>query len=295
MKLFWFFPLLILVLIVTSGNGCVFTINGASEEFVRKVELSESFSPGSKLSAETSNGAIIVTGTGDEQCRIVAAIIAKSFSLEQAQTLAEQTQIRLESTPQGLRTVIDRPDTKSGESVNVSYDIQVPRRTILDLRTSNGTITTVQIEQAIRASTSNGKIDITSASGNVTARTSNGAITIRNAALESLDLQTSNGSIKCENIAGSLNASTSNGSVNIQYAPDANTPADIRITTSNGGIDLVTPQNYSAKIDAATTNGKIHASLPVEGQQDAKRTKGTIRQGDGQLYLRTTNSSIHIN
>ena len=297
MKVFMRFLTIFLILITIFINGCGFYgYLGAHEKFERAVELSETLSSGLNLNSQTSNGSIVVTGTENERCHIVASISARSFSVEEAQLLAEQTEIRLERKPEGLKTVIIRPEMKRNESVSVSFEIEVPRQTALELKTSNGKIQISQIDQAIGATTSNGKIEITSVAGDIAAHTSNGSITIRQATSESLGLHTSNGSIKCEDIYGNMDASTSNGSVNIQYAPDANPATNIHITTSNGGIDLVTPENYSAKVDAATSNGKIHAGIPITVQGEiGKRLNGVIGNGEGKLNLRTSNSSIHIN
>ncbi len=297
MKLFRLFLMISVIILVISPAGCVIDLvgGGANEKYEHTVELAEKLDAGSTLSAKTSNGSITVTGTENEICHIVATISARSFSVEEAQLLAEQTEIRLERKPEGLKTVIVRPEMKRNESVSVSFEIEVPHQTALDLQTSNGKIQLSQIEQEIHATTSNGKIEMASVAGNIAAHTSNGSITIRQTTAQSLDLHTSNGSIKCENIYGNMAASTSNGSVNIQYAADANSATHIRITTSNGGIDLVTPENYSAKVDAATSNGKIHTGIPITMQGEiGKRLNGVIRDGQGQLYLRTSNSSITI-
>lgn len=277
-------------------GGCIYRgFIGAQEQFERTVQLSEPLTPGSELAAQTSNGAITVTGTDTQACSLTATIRAHAKTEERARQLAEQTQIRLEQTDRGRRAVIDRPETDRREWVNVSYDIQLPHRTVLHLQTSNGRINLSAIEEAVTAQTSNGAIDITAVTGTVSARTSNGSVTIRQARAPSLELHTSNGAIKCEDITGPVKASTSNGSVNIRYAPDADPATDIRITTSNGGIHLTTPENYSARVDAATSNGKIRSTVPITVQGDMGKTvNGVIRDGKGNLYLRTSNSSITI-
>ncbi|MHC4856697.1 MAG: hypothetical protein ACYTBY_02630, partial [Planctomycetota bacterium] len=103
MKVLRIFSLLLSCLCVVSIVGCV----------DRVVELSEVLGADSKLSAQTSNGSINVTGTEMELCTITATINARSFTVEEAQLLAEQTDVRLEQTPEGLQTVIDRPKKKN--------------------------------------------------------------------------------------------------------------------------------------------------------------------------------------
>ena len=120
-----------------------------------------------------------------------------------------------------LKTVIDRPKKKNRESISVQFEISVPKKTTLELRTSNGEIRVSSIEKAIDTQTSNGKIEITDAMGTVTAHTSNGRVTVKQANAERFDLHTSNGAITCEAITGDMKASTSNGAINVKYASDA--------------------------------------------------------------------------
>lgn len=298
MKTLKLLSVIILTFITVSAGGCAFRgFDGAREKYERTVNLSETLTPDSKFAAQTANGHITVTGTEDETCQVTAALTAYAATVEEARLLAEQTEIKLERTADGLRAVIVRPELKTNESVCVSYDVRLPQKTALNLQTSNGKITITQTQKDIDAGTSNGRIEITNCStAALRAHTSNGSIDIRQTPARSLDLHTSNGSIKCEAITGSLTASTSNGSVNIRYAPDAPNPANIRITTSNGGIDLTPPANYSAKVDAKTSNGKISSGIPITVQGEIGKTlNGVIGTGEGQLYLQTSNSSIRIN
>ena len=261
MKVLRIFSLFLSCLFTFSIVGCSINLGGCScnAKFDRVVELSEVLQADSKLSAQTSNGSINVTGTEMEVCTITATINARSFTVEEAQLLAEQTEVRLEQTPEGLQTVIDRPKKKNRESISVQFEIRVPRQTTLELRTSNGKIRVSSIEKAI-------------------------------------DTQTSNGAITCEAITGDMKASTSNGAIDVKYASDAAPATNIHLSTSNGRISVTTPKDYSAQIDASTSNSKIHTNIPITLQGElGKKVKGTIGKGEGQLYLKTSNGSININ
>ncbi len=297
MKVFGTSSLLVSLLLLVSLTGCTINLGGcgANEKYERVVELSEAIEPDSKLSAQTWNGAILVTGSDEEGCDVIATITARSFTQEEAQQLAEQTQVRLEQTEDGLKTVIDRPNKKNRESISVKLEIRVPHATALSLGTSNGKIEIISTKQAIDAKTSNGKITITDATGAINAHTSNGRIEIKQADAERFDLHTSNGKIYCEAITGDIKASTSNGAIDVVYQADANPATNIDLTTSNGSISVTTPENYSAQVNASTSNSKIHTSLPIMVQGEfGKKINGTIGEGEGQLTLRTSNGAIHI-
>ncbi len=229
-------------------------------------------------------------------CEVTATITARSATVEEAQSLAEKTKVTLERTPEGLKAVIDRPQKKNRESISVRLDVKVPAQTALSLRTSNGRVTVASMKKGLDAKTSNGRVEITQTKGNVTANTSNGRIDIRQADAETLNLQTSNGKIVCEAITGDIQASTSNGSISVKYGPAADAETNIHLSTSNGSITVNTPDNYSARVEASTSNSKIHSNIPISVQGPlGKNIKGTIGDGAGQLTLKTSNGSITIN
>ena len=296
MKVLRIFSLFLSCLFIVSIVGCVINLGSYNAKFHRVVELSEVLQADSKLSAQTSNGSINVTGTEMEVCTITATINTRSLTVEEAQLLAEQTDVRLEQTPEGLQTVIDRPKKKNRESISVQFQISVPKKTTLELRTSNGEIRVSSIEKAIDTQTSNGKIEITDVTGIVTAHTSNGHVTVNQVNAERFDLHTSNDATTCEAIAGDMKASTSNGAIDVKYASDAAPATNIHLSTSNGSISVTTPKDYSAQVDASTSNSKIHTNIPITLQGElGKKVKGTIGKGEGRLYLKTSNGSININ
>ena len=297
MKVFRTGSLLLSILLAVSLTGCTINLGGcgANEKYERVVELSEAMEPGLKLSAQTWNGAILVTGTSEDVCNITATITARSFTQEEARQLAERTLVRLEQADDGLKAVIDRPDKKNRESISVKLDIRVPHQTAVSLGTSNGEIVITSIEKDIDAKTSNGRITIVDTTGAINVGTSNGRIDIKQVHAEQFDLHTSNGKIYCEAITGDIKASTSNGAIDVVYQADASPATNIQLSTSNGSISVTTPENYSAKVDASTSNSKIQSSLPIMVQGEfGKKINGTIGTGEGQMTLRTSNGAIHI-
>ncbi|MHC4553271.1 MAG: DUF4097 family beta strand repeat-containing protein [Planctomycetota bacterium] len=290
------FTLILTGILAVSLTGCSFQSGGNQVKHERTVELSEALETDKFFSAQTFNGAITVTENTTNTCDITATITARAATAEEAQLLAEATSIELEQTPDGLKTVINRPKKKNRESLSVKLDVRVPSQTALSLRTSNGAITINSMQKNVNATTSNGRIEVSNVTGNVTANTSNGRIDIRQSDAEKFDLHTSNGKICCEAIAGNIQASTSNGAIHIKYGSEAKQDTNINLHTSNGSITVNTPDNYSAKVDASTSNSKIHCNIPITVKGSlGKHIKGTIGSGEGQLTLKTSNGSITIN
>ncbi len=269
-----------LLLGVLGISGCIIINSGCSarESYSRTVELSAPMADESSLKVHTTNGSIIARGESVQTCSVIATVKGRASTKERAQELAEQTQVQLEPYDGGLRTVIVRTQKKKTESISVGFDVTVPTQTSLN------------------AVTTNGKVEASLLTGDLTAHTTNGNVRFNQVRTDRMDAHTTNGSIACEDVTGILNAVTTNGSVRVAYAPQADAATDISITTTNGSVVVALPQNYSAKVVAGTTNGKIKSEVPVtvQGQISKTSLNGQIGAGDGKLSLRTTNGSIEI-
>ena len=326
--------LAVMALLVTSCvyvNGCGCDSWAKAE---RQVELSAPLAPGSSFSAETGDGSITLQGTQTGQCQLVATIRTHASTEERALELLDQIQVRLEPTADGLKTVIDRPQTIRNAGFGVSLTGSVPTETSLSLVTSDGSIHLSNIEGAVDAKTSDGSIGIEDVTGDIKLKTSDGSIqasrieagtldlhtsdgSIRLADVktesclaktsdgqiqasningQSLELRTSDGSIRCSALTtGRLIAHTSDGSINVECTPETPGDIDASLTTSDGSITFVAPPNLSAQIDASTSDGSIHTALPITVEgKIGKSLHGTIGSGQGSVTLKTHDGSITI-
>lgn len=259
--------------------GCHISIGGCDmpAKYERKVQLSAPLAPGSVFAAETHNGSITVTGADVADCNLTATIVARAGTEQDAKKLAEEVKIKLEPSGDKLRVKIQKPAFMSGKSVGISLDVTVPGQTSPELTTHNGAIKIANIAGNTRATTHNGSVTAEQVSG-------------------STELETHNGKISCREIAGDVRLRTHNGSVNVVYSRAAGAVSSVDIVTHNGGIELVTPPNFSASVELATHNGSITTELPITviGKVSKRKLSGTIGTGEGKLRLETHNGSIKI-
>jgi DUF4097 and DUF4098 domain-containing protein YvlB len=151
-------------------------------------------------------------------------------------------------------------DRVFGRSTNASvrYQLKVPRRAELTVRTVNGNVTTAGSQGGQKLRAINGRIEVESAARRVDAHTTNGSI-----------------------------------SVEIRDDPEP----EIELGTTNGSITLKLPADASGSIEARTVNGSVKTDVPVTllGSASRKRIRGDFNGGDGgRVVLRTTNGSIRI-
>ena len=246
-------------------------------KYERTVELSAPLPSGSTFDAKTHNGSITIHGADVAECSLTAKIVTRAGNDEQAQELSDQVSVTLVPSGNRLTAKIDKPTRLINKSVSVSYDIQIPNQTNLELVTHNGTVHIVDISGHSDATTHNGKMTAESVSGTTV-------------------LRTHNGSVNCREISGDAKLNTHNGGVDVVYSEAAPSVCEVSIVTHNGSVGFSAPPDFSARVNASTHNGSVHTDLPimVTGKVSKSKLTGTIGTGEGNLHLETHNGSIKI-
>jgi len=283
--------LLIAVVVCLYVGGCI-----PKAKYERTVHLSAPLSAGNLFEAKTHNGYINITGADVTECSLKATIIAGANTKENAQKLAEEVEVKLVPSDNGLTVKIEKPEFVPGKYVSVSLDANVPNQINTELTTHNGALKIKDLTGQLNGITHNGKVVAERISGTIKFKTHNGKVTCKETA-GSTQLQSHNGSITCEEVSGDIKVKTHNGSVKAFYSKTAPPICNISIVTHNGSVSLTSPPNLSAKIDASTHNGSINTSLPITitGKVSKRKLTGTIGTGQGQLHLETHNGSINVN
>ena len=188
----------------------------------------------------------------------------------------------------------------------------------VNLNTSYGSITCDDISGGdIKLRTSSGKIKLSKASGkdydlhtsygsinadeltgdSLKLHSGSGGIYVTEASAETADISTSYGRINCRGLT-TADLTAKSGSGNIEIACSDLAPAEINanVVTSYGSIDFETPPDFTGQVDLATSYGSIRTDLPITitGEISKKKLSGTIGQGNGKLYLKTSSGSVKI-
>ena len=254
-------------------SGCDIQIGGwgqAKHEIT--VQRQSPITAGSKLYVETSSGSITITGGDVAECSLIARICGRAPTEEEAQQLAEQVQIELETIGDTLTVKADKPPSRNRCSISISYDITVPKQTNIECASSYGAIEITNIEGTASGKTSSGSIEASNIEGTVNLDTSYGSVNCRNITGDNLTVKSSSGSITAEIIKGSTQLTTSYGSIACTDMSDGN----IKLKTSSGKIKL---SNISfGDCDAHTSYGSI-----VSDKLKGKSIK--LHSGNGSINL----------
>lgn len=178
----------------------------------------------------------------------------------QGRTMADAQElareIRVIAEPGEIRT--DGPRPQRGINWSVSYEIRVPNRTNLALESTNG------------------GLDIEDVSGEIRLRTTNGGISLAG-------------------VSGDVRGRTVNGGMNVELAGDSWTGRGLDLETTNGGVTLQVPTDYSAQLTASTVNGGFEVDFPITMQgRIGRRIEASLGSGGAPIRIQTTNGGVRL-
>jgi DUF4097 and DUF4098 domain-containing protein YvlB len=161
------------------------------------------------------------------------------------------------------------------------------------LKTSGGSIRVDGATGELIAHTSGGSIEIGDTTGAVEAKTSGGSITLARVGGTVL-ARTSGGGIKVEDAMGSVDASTSGGSISARLSRQPQ--GDSRLATSGGSVTVNIAGGVNLELDARASGGGVTSDLPilVQGTQGDNSLRGRIGTGGPKLVLRSSGGGIRV-
>ncbi|HEX6284777.1 MAG TPA: hypothetical protein VFZ71_07875 [Pyrinomonadaceae bacterium] len=165
-------------------------------------------------------------------------------------------QIRIETS--GAKIFASGPDNRRDYHWSVSYEVFVPRRADVSAETKNGGISIADV---------NGRIDFTAL----------------------------NGGVVLKRVGGMVRGSTTNGGLMIELAGDRWEGDSLDVSTTNGGVTMSIPENYSANLQTGTVNGNISVDFPVTVQgQITKALTVNLGSGGPMVKAFTTNGGVRV-
>lgn len=207
------------------------------------------------LRVNSKNGRITVKGESRSDVLVRACVRAWASSETEANSIVRGIRI---GTANGVEAE-NTPD----ENWSVSYEINVPNSTNLDLLSRNGRIT------------------ISSVNGQMKFETNNGRITL-------------------DDVAGDIKGVTRNGRVTVKLAGNSWLGNGLDVETNNGRITLYLPSTYAANVDVATNNGRFSSDFSELQVTDKKRRGGShkvsasINGGGAPIRLMTNNGRVSV-
>jgi len=301
----------------------------ASESFIRKTF---NVAPGGKLTIRADRGSIDVKTASTDKVEIEVTREpgrgADSDILEKHQVTFSQegNDVTIEARMRGAQ---NKSFWGRGNNLKVHYDVTVPAKYNVNLKTSGGSIAVKDLEGEARTETSGGSLKLGQIKGPVHGRTSGGSIHVMGAT-QDVDIETSGGSISVGDSGGNVIARTSGGSIHVGDVKGAVTaetsgggievngatgpvkahtsggPIHAAITqqptgpctfeTSGGGIEVKMASNVAIDLDAETSGGSVSTDFPVATSGELKKNhlRSKLNGGGPKVTVGTFGGSIHI-
>jgi DUF4097 and DUF4098 domain-containing protein YvlB len=208
-----------------------------------------------QLSVSGKNGGIDVIGEERQDIALEARVMTQDASRENAQALAREVKIITSGTIHA-----EGPTTwgLSHRSWWVSWSLRVPRHVAAELHTANGGIKLTNVVGVIHVGTTNGGLTL-------------------------------------DDLGGDVHATTVNGGLDVRLDGNAWHGAGLEARTTNGGVTVKAPDQYSAHLVAETVNGGISVGFPITIQGKIRHQIDTnIGQGGPTLHFQTVNGGVSI-
>lgn len=273
-----------LYLVVCAGMALLAL--GAFARADSRIEKKLKLEPGGKFFLESSGGDVIVKGGAASGAQVL--ITANRSDLE------DLFEFSFDEEAGGVRIVARRRGIMRWPNhLNMRFEVQVPTRTRLELRTGGGDIRASHLEGDAELHTSGGDVEVSELKGNLEARTSGGDIRVRQLTGD-VDVGTAGGDVRAEDATGRVDAHTSGGDIEVSLARGNSRGGQIE--TSGGTIRVALDPSVNLNLDASASGGDLTTDLPlkVSGQLSHSSLHATLGSGGETLRMHTSGGDIHI-
>ena len=197
-----------------------------------------------------------VSVKGWDQNQVLVRARVQTAAPTAEEAVALARQITIETS--GGKIFASGPEPRRDYHWDVSYEVFVPRRADVSVETHNGGISFAE----------------------VTGR---------------LEFSAVNGGVVLKRVGGTVRGSTTNGGLVIELAGDRWDGETLDVSTTNGGVVMSVPENYSAHLETGTVNGSVNVDFPVTVQgRITKQVALNLGSGGATVKAMTTNGGVHL-
>lgn len=275
------------------GCGVVYDIAN-EEKYTETLDLSLDGAGATLVEARTNNGRIRYTGTDETEVTVRVTKKIRESTKQSSEEIAKQIEVKLERDGERIHISYEKPAFMMGVNVSVEYEIRGPKDLAVYFETSNGAVDVENVLERVKAVTSNGAIDVRECAGELALNTSNGRIDMTGVDAVT-EATTSNGAIAFEGQGERVTLRTSNGKIEARVKQLGQVG---RFRTSNGAIEVHLPADYSGRLRASTSGGRIEADFPVDLTPEERKKKRWDLQigegGDRSVEIETANGGVRL-
>lgn len=197
-----------------------------------------------------------VSVKGWERSDVLVRAKVESYGRTEAEAAAQLDQIRVETNGGSIRA--DGPSNGERQGWSVSFEVFVPHRTDLSLKAHNGGISISEVQGQI-------------------------------------EFEAHNGGVALRRLGGAVHGQTHNGGLSIELDGERWNGEGLDVKTTNGGVNLIVPTNYSARLETRTVHGGMKIDFPVTVQGEIGREVSfDLGAGGARIRAVTTNGGVSV-
>jgi DUF4097 and DUF4098 domain-containing protein YvlB len=281
-----------------------------------RIEKAFQLPAGGRLVVDADVGSIRVRGSTRPGLSIEIVRHVRARNAQRERAILDAHQVHFEQSANEVMVRARRNESflrrwRRNERYHVTFTIEAPESTVVDLRTAGGGIVVENLTGKVKARTSGGSLKFSLIEASVDGKTSGGGITVDrctgdihastaggsihlNECTGNVDVTTSGGGIRVEDLHGNVEATTSGGSITASLL--APLTRDCRLETSGGRITVRLPSSAAFDLDAATSGGGVRSELPVTSgrKPHGSSLHGKVNGGGKVLRLRSSGGSINV-
>lgn len=276
------------------------------------------------------SGKIIIKSHSKEKIIVDAQKVIKARNLESAEKIAKKIEIQVKKENDEVNIETEYPHRRFFKKIScwVNYEISVPPRTRLNIKTTSADVEIKDIQEKVRINTVSGDvmgesikgvIDFSSVSGDFYLQDIQGDLILEGTSSD-MDLEQIKGDVRVDcvsgdlmlqEISGDIDASTSSGDIEVeqdQGGLDLNTvsgdvevkteissESEYSVETTSGEIVFYLPEDSNARLKCETRSGTIRTKIPLQVLSTSRNfLKGELGSGGPLIYLSTVSGDVEV-
>lgn len=184
-------------------------------------------------------------------------------------------------------------DQALARNVSVDYELEVPVETEISSTTGSGDVSVEGIRGPVNARSGSGDMKFRSVSGDVSLKTGSGDARLDEISAGHVEVETGSGDVELRDLRCAMRVRTGSGDIRAE----GQLSGDWTLHAGSGEVNVRLPSETGFDLDAHTSSGEIHTSLPITVQGSIGRGElhGKVNGGGARLELRTGSGDISIN
>ncbi len=298
--------MLLLLLVISSGAGCVLDARGetAQATFSRTLTVDGPVT----LQVETGSGQVVVRTSAGGSVKVDGRVTAGwRFWDGDPQDRVREIQRNPPIEQHGNQIEVGRWARMN--NVRISYLVTVPRDTEVRLRTGSGDVEVPdlkgpvtadtgsgeirigRIDADVRARTGSGDVELAASAAGVTIRTGSGRVQVGGIGGEHAEVATGSGDVEVDGASGRLRVRTGSGRIRVAGAPSD----EWDLGAGSGDVIVNAPQTAGFDVDLRTASGDIDARGVTSTERATRRElRGRIGSGGPLVTMSTGSGSITV-